>query len=453
MADKTHNDWATTARRDGPAGSDRASRDPAAESLAHALHLSFRLLTVIMIVIVVAFLLTGIRQIKPGQAGIIYRFGRIVDVAGRGLCYAWPFPVGDIEVVDISPKDLRVDDFWMAETAEDKTVERLIDRQVRGNDGLRPAWDGALVTGDGNLIHVRFECNYQIGSENGMDPDESLLLDHKLNVNDLDLKGRAQTKDLLRSVICQAAIRTAGGQTAESIRRNQEVFWGAVHQDAQDVLGELDTGIKINLLTMEFTWPLRVLPQVEAATKARQEAEKQLNAAIAEARRVLVQTAGDKYWLLVGKTDGDGNHADTSGQSAGPGLIALYADAVAARQTDEAAKRLAEIQRVLVSDQIAGQVRPIIDQAKAETYAMLDALDGRLTRFRELLPEYRRNREFVIQRLWADARDAILSSATIEKYYFSPGDGKLVIKLDRHPDVVKQVREGLLKRAAGGPQP
>ena len=452
MADKTHNDWVTTARRDGPAGPDSAPRDPAAESLAHALHLSFRLLTVIMIVIVVAFLLTGIRQIKPGQAGIIYRFGRIVDVVGRGLCYAWPFPIGDIEVVDISPKDLRVDDFWMAETAEDKTVERLIDRQVR-NDGLQPGWDGALVTGDGNLIHVRFECNYQIGSENGMDPDESLLLDHKYNVNDLDLKDRAQTKDLLRSVICQAAIRTAAGQTAESIRRNQEVFWGVVHQGAQDVLSDLDTGIKINLLTMEFTWPLRVLPEVEAATKARQEAEKQLNAAIAEAKSVLVQTAGDKYWLLVGKTGGDGHHGDTSDQDAGPGLIALYADALAAGQTDQAAKRLAEIQRVLVSDQIAGQVRPIIDDAKAKTYAMLDALDGRLTRFRELLPEYRRNREFVIQRLWADARDAILSSATIEKYYFSPGDGKLVIKLDRHPDVVKQVREGLLKKAAGGSPP
>ena len=102
---------------DGPAGESpggppQASREAGAgaadRSLAHALRVSFRVLTVIMIFIVGAFLLTGIKSIDATEQGIIFLFGEIVGTADSGFVYTWPFPIGAIEKVKTTEKTLTI---------------------------------------------------------------------------------------------------------------------------------------------------------------------------------------------------------------------------------------------------------------------------------------------------------------------------------------------------------
>ena len=59
-------------------------RDPAQKSLADALRVSFRVLSIVMIFVVIAYLLTGVQTVKPQEIGILKRFGRQVGLAQEG---------------------------------------------------------------------------------------------------------------------------------------------------------------------------------------------------------------------------------------------------------------------------------------------------------------------------------------------------------------------------------
>jgi len=431
MANEIQNDSQTT-----PQG---AVHDPASESLASALRVSFRLLTFILVAIIVAFFLTGIRWVEPGEAAVVYRFGKIVKTVQDGPCFAWPFPVGRIEIVSLQTQDLQIDDFWMGETPEDKT-KPLSERRPQGQ-GLRPGWDGALFTGDGGLIHVRLQCYYTIDANASLGIEHDPLVKYCLNVKDGDLAAQAATKKYLRVVICREAIRLAAGRTGESIRRNQDEFARAVQRAAQAVLDENQTGLRISTVTLRFSWPLRVREDFEAATTAGQEAEKEINAALAEAEEMLIRVAGPNYTALVSKPSRllDGAEDEQLG------LIERYALALEADDEAAAVALLAEIEAALVKD-ITGRVRPMIAGAIAEVNASLDELDGRVGRFQQLLAEYQARPAFVMNRLWADTRDAILSNATIEKYYVTGGDGRLVVKIDRDPGIAKRIQQALMRK-------
>ena len=438
MVNDTHNDWQPASP---PIQSPQArADDPAADSLASALRISFHLLTVILVLIIVAFFLTGVRWVEPGEAAVVYRFGKIVKTVQDGPCFAWPFPVGRIDVVDLQTQKLQIDDFWMAETAEDST-KTISERRPQG-PGLRPGWDGALLTGDGSLIHARLHCYFTIDANASLGIAHDPLVKYCLTVKDTDIAGQAATKEFLRSIVCREAIRIAAGRTAESIRRNQDEFARAIERAAQAALVEHETGLRISSVSLAFSWPLLVHRDFENATTAGQEAEKAINSALANAEEMLIEVAGPNYTILVSKPSR--LLSDATGEELG--LIEQYAFALEADDDAAAESLLAEIEAALVID-ITGEVRPRIGQAIADVNKSLDELDGRVGRFEELLPEYLARPTFVMNRLWADTRDAILGSATIEKYYVTSGDGKLVVKIDRDPRIARQIQRALLSKS------
>jgi len=419
------------------------ARDPAAESLSQALRLSFRLLSVIMVVIVIAFFLTGVRSVKEHQSAIIYRFGRIVGTVDKGLCFAWPFPIGRIELVDTSVQRLDVQDFWMAETPEQR-VKPLRERQPMG-PGLSPEWDGALLTGDGYLIHANLKCEFRIGANAGLALQANPLIHYKRNVNELDPRDLTRTKSLLRTVICQAAIRIAGTQTAEHLRQNARQFQQDLQRTVQQRLDDLQVGLEIRSIAVQAEWPLQVMPSFDNAANEAQKSKKVIDEARANARSLLIGAAGSRFHMLV--DPGPMQLTPPERRDGEPfNLIGQYLEAMDAGQDDLAAEKMAEIERVLLSAEISGRVRPIIDKAVAETNSMLDALTGRLRRFEQLLPEYRRNPEFVLQRLWAETRERILASSSVETYYFAPGSGKVILKMDRDPGTRQRIRRAVTER-------
>ena len=442
MSDDKHS-WQAIAAGIAPPA-ETSPRDPAAESLSQALRISFRLLSAIMVIIVIAFFLTGVRSVKEDQqSAIIYRFGRIVGTVDKGLCFAWPFPVGRIELVDTSIQSMEIMDFWMAETPEQR-LKPLRERQPM-DKGLRPAWDGALFTGDGYLIHARLKCEFHVAADAGLALTSNPLIQYKLNVNEGDPRGLTRTRELVRTAICQAAIQVAAGQTAESLKNDQARFKRDVRRRAAELLGVLEVGLEIDSVTVEATWPLQVLPSFEIAQNAAQEAKRQKNAAEAYARSQLISAAGSKYYWFVDPEEIGLELPENVGPDEPIGLIDQYRQAVREGQTARAAELLEQIDRALLHPEVAGGVRPIVDDAVAETNSMLDALEGRLRRYEQLLPEYRRNPRFVRQRLWVATREKILSAPTVEKYYVTPGMGKLILKLDRDPSTLKQIRGAMIE--------
>ena len=58
--------------------------DPAQESLVRALHASFNVLRVLMIVLVVLYLVSGLFRVEQGQVGLIARLGKLLTTQGEG---------------------------------------------------------------------------------------------------------------------------------------------------------------------------------------------------------------------------------------------------------------------------------------------------------------------------------------------------------------------------------
>jgi regulator of protease activity HflC (stomatin/prohibitin superfamily) len=403
--------------------------NPAAQSLAEALRVSFRLLSILMVVVLFFYMLTGVKSIESSQVGVKKVFGRVVEVVEPGLAYTWPFPIGSIDVVSTREETLSIDDFWMFETPEQKSQD-LLSRQVT-EAGLDPARDGALLTGDRNLLHVQLKCQYRIAKP----------LDFLSNL----AGGGAEVSDVIRAAVCRSAIRAAAVQTADGLQRTAGMtFASAVRAGTQEELDALGSGIEVtNILVVRSTWPMGALQAYVEAQNAVSKAEQTKNAARAEAEKELNNAVGASYRKLVGDVGGSSPTSGPASQPAEENLIAQYAAARAAGDQAAAATLLAKIDDVLRSYGTGGQASRIIAEAEAYRTTTIQRVTARVQRFHELLPAYEKTPDMLLQRLWTDVRESILNSPTVEKFYLTFGPDKTVLKINRDPKVVAEIERAL----------
>ncbi len=427
MAEDLHRHPHDGAENDLDVAAGRAE-DEAQRSLADALRVSFRLLTVIMIVFVALFLWTGVETIQPDEVGVKTFFGRITDTAEEGLEFAWPFPIGRIITVSTKAQRTTIEDFWMFETAEERT--RPLSERSTNQPGLRPGYDGALLTGDRGLLHVRLNCTYKVGNVQN-------FVTHVADSAD-----DPKVIETIRSAVCKAAIRAGATRTVDALQRMERTAFAAqVRRVAQDELDGLDTGIEITeLLAPEATWPIRALPAYNAAQRAVSEAERKRNAARGEAEKTLHDAAGSIYPELVGR-DVYRIGIEVDEAERGGNLIEEYNEARNAGDTERAQRLLERIDEILLSNRLGGSASRIIAEARSEKTAIEQQVLSRERRFRELLPRYEESGQFLLARLWAATRDRILSNALVEKFYVPGGDGPpTVIYVNRDPGIVNEIQ-------------
>lgn len=414
-----------------------ASMDPASKSLADALRASFRLLTVIMIGVLVMFLGTGLTCIKSNENGVIVVFGRVTGVVGDGLTYNWPFPIGWVERVKMGERSLRVYDFWMHETAEDK--DKPLSERKASNKGLRPGWEGAFLTGDRNLLHMRLECNYAV-------TDPMVFRQFVREAYDAADPGTGELRridpaeEIVRSVVCSAAIRAAATRTADGLQRDKdrEYFSRTVKGLANESLTVIVAGMRINSIRLpDATWPLDTLSAFAAAQRARSNADKRENAAKSKAEEQLRAVAGESYIQLVGRPWQPGDVIEGYEEEKDYDLIGQYA---AARRNGNKKTSVLLLQKIddVLANSAKGQAARIISEARTYETDIKQRVLGRVARFEGLLPEYRRSPQFTINRLWEDVRQEILNSPNVVKWYLAMGEQKTIIKINTPSEIVRQ---------------
>ena len=451
-----------------PLGLSDEHADTAARSLSDALGWSFKLLSVIIALVLCGFLLTGVKVIKNNERGLIKVFGAIVgDEARPGLAITWPFPIGEIEVVSTKPNDLTIEDFWMFEPLGEKT-KSLAERQVM-QAGLRPGWDGVLYTGDKGLLHMKLECRYEIKSA------KALRLTVPAQYIFKDSNNEDVVVEPTRSAICESAIKVAAEWTADRIQDHSGRFLELVQQAAQERLDELKCGISIVNLTIPregITRPLAVRPLYDQAQAARSQKGQAIGQAMTDAGTMLNNAAGSSLRKkLVGDNllPGTGEPASRPSEVEDPetDLIGEYNNArdMADREAlkgnkDAEAKALAraehlleKIDEALTSNLAGGEVVKIVKAADTDVTAMKEGLKGRSRRFDELYAEYRKDRHFMMESLWLQARQDILNDPRILKYYVSTGEGKTVIKINHDPDFLKDLQRMSSASPAMGASP
>ncbi len=414
----------TGPEKSAPAG--KIFTDPAAQSLADALHVSFRLLRFVMIAVVVLFLATGITSIEEQEMGVLKVFGRTVDTKTAGLVWNWPFPIGQIELIEVRERPLEINDFWMHVAPQDKF--KKVSELPMPREGIVPGVDGALLTGDRGLVHLKLSCTYIVS-----DP-----ITYIQSITDMD--------EIIHLVISSEAIIQASGRTAKSILQTAPAaFTEDIRRGAQKRLDEI-TGkalaVELSGIVMtDRTWPLRARPAYELAQKASQASESHVEEAKGKAREGLNKAAGASFVTLVGRPwAGDASQSDPNVD-----LIGQYDRARSKGDIARAEQLATMIDQTLTSSLVGGQASEIIAEATAYKTSTIEKVKSRAERFNQLLPAFEKNPQFMMDRLWASARDHILGSPTNEKFYVTIGESKFVWRITRDPNIAKQIRKAMLE--------
>jgi len=460
----------------GPDGRDEPGEMSAAhKSLADALHVSFRLLGVAMIVMLVAWLtLTGMSCVDTSERAVRVVLGEIAgkegaQVHGEGLLWNWPQPFGKVVRVSTSEQTLTMRDFWMSVPANQAGAD--LDEIVVRSQGLVPGQDGALLTGDRGLIHAIFVCTYKTGVR-GNGPEDRAVIDYVTRV--ADSPGGAEA--FVRDAVSQAAIRVASALTLEHIRNHQLSFADQVQAGAQRRLGQLRTGIQLSKVEIGgLTEPLAARPAFKDFTIAQQDKDAARTAANREAIKVLTKAAGESWRILAGDLDvldagggsADGDalrhqvevfNAYDRAQRAGDilktaalarevsrfGLLNLYAQAREDERDELARRVLEQIDRVFVSNTTGGDAGRKINEARNYSTRVRNLAAARAEQFRELLPGFKDTPDLIVQGLWAVTKTRILTNPKVEKFYV-PRTQRFVLRINEDPEVRTRIDREKLK--------
>lgn len=203
-------------------------------------------------VLVGLWVLSGIYLIQPAQAGVVTQFGKHVKTTTPGPHWRIPWPVQEVEKVD---------------------VEQI--RTTRLTDQL-------ILTQDENMVDIDLAVQYNIKSA-----------EHFL----FRVRGPDET---LESVV-EAALREVIGSTLldSVLTTGSNAIWSATKDDLQTVLDQYEAGISITSVNLERAQPPEeVQAAFSDAIKAREDKERFINEAEAYMREILPRARGDAQRYL-----------------------------------------------------------------------------------------------------------------------------------------------------------
>ncbi|MFW6154199.1 MAG: SPFH domain-containing protein [Planctomycetota bacterium] len=385
--------------------------DPAGRSLAGALHTSFVLLSVIMVVLLATYLLSGAFTVDTNERAVVLRFGRILgkteavggNVLDAGLHFSWPFPIDHVILIPTRERQLTMDAFWHYERPGEAGLTQSEKHPV--GPGLRPRYDGSLLTRDQSLVHVKWVVTYQVKR------DDASVLNFAENILRSDLQ---DAEAVVRSAVRDASVRAAVRFDSKAIAGGSRLFRDEARNTAQKILDDLETGLSITNLTLAaHSPPLQTIGAFNAVTAAENESQKMIEAAMQEATSILQGAAGVNWEaiqraILDYKDDGDDEAYDA--------IIAL-----------------------LDSPDTTGEAHRVIQHADRDATDVIARARQAYDQFSQYLAAYQKNPDITVSSLWTDAQEAILSEITNVKT-FVPGNRPMVLYVDHDPNVWRRIK-------------
>ena len=391
--------------------SDIEQLDPAQQSLAEALRVSFGILKAAMVLALVAYAFSGTFSVGSNEVALRLRFGDYVGGPGqrvleRGTYLAAPFPLEQVVKIDTRPMTLAIDEaFWYESGERDQGMTRDQIRNSRARP-LNPLRDGSLVTGDLNIAHARWTVTYRVS-----DPVAFVT-----NVGE-----RPLAESLVACAAQQGIVQAIAQLPADDLLKgvvNREVATAV----AQRRLTEMGTGLTIDQLTLDkVSAPVSVIGSFDAVTTAESDRSQRIVSAQQDRARILGEAAGEGAEKILALLD----RFERAGEAGTP-------DEVAAAEREIEAS-LGDLS--IAGTAIGGEVAQVVNAAKTYRTQVVERVKGDSETFQRLLPQYERNPRIILSRLWEDARERILTG-DVETFYTVPG--KLELQLNRDPIIQKE---------------
>ena len=211
------------------------------------------LLTMIALIVLVLWILSGIYIIDPAERGVVLRFGKMMSTSGPGPHWHIPWPVEKVYKVNV--------------------------------DELRePSHKTTMLTKDENLILIDLSVQYQVkNAEN-----------YLLRVRDPD--------DILKEASESALREVVGGKRLDdilSVSGGREILVNETEKKIQDILDRYDTGLYVRKVNLKSTQPpQQVQAAFEDAIKAREDEDRYKKQAEAFERDIIPKAEGDAQRLI-----------------------------------------------------------------------------------------------------------------------------------------------------------
>jgi len=394
--------------------------DPANRALANALRLSFRVLFVAMLLLVAAYLFSGVRQIGENEIAVRLRFGEIAgSVIDPGRSFWYPEPIGQHIRIPTTVQRLTIDRaFWFH--MRDPSLE--YEKQPAGS--LMPGRDGSLLTGDQNIVHLRCKVEYTITKDGAVDFVRNVGLADRDRDKDVIPPGTPHKSvpmvfadQIVRLATERAMVHAVGGVSADEFLKTG-LATSRVQAEINQALRRAQTGITVTKVSLDERRPPKsVYAAFDAVTAAESDKAKAIEEARRAATEILQNAAGPGYRKLLAAIDAYDAAVDAG-------------DAAAVAQTDAALARLFE------AESVKGEAKELIRKANDYKTRIDKAVEAEANIYAKLLPQYRKNPSVVMDRLWRDALQEILGGSGVETFYFpADPDKHLVFEINRDPRV------------------
>ncbi len=400
----------------------RQAMDPANQSLAEALRLSYRVLQGVIVVLVGLFLVSGFKRVDQKESGVMLRFGRIVDIDGQAaLEPGWrrnllPHPMGEFIIFNIEGRTLDLGDAYWPRIPASVTLDRAIDGANVGTV-LKPGETGSVLTIDGDLAHLRLGATYRI-----TDP---VAFVEALQVETGDERDADR---VVRMSLERAVVQAAATTKLTDLVDHPEGVASRIREAAQQVLDSLGCGIQLTEVRLfDVMPPLAIYRAYREVQQAREEALKVIESARKERDSTLINAAGEN-WRTMAQ------------------LVERYQEADDRGDRPGAREILAKVNEFLDSEQVGGDLAGMINHARAYESEIELNLGQVARKFTQLLPVYRERPDLECRRLWVEAVSSIVARPNVEIYRVPPGLTSIRLSIARPEDVMKVLREESLKK-------
>jgi regulator of protease activity HflC (stomatin/prohibitin superfamily) len=412
----------------------RMQDDAATRSLADALQVSFALLKVAMVVLLVIYLGSGVFRVPEQSRAVRLVFGQIVKndeganrIYDAGLYVGLPYPIGEVIQVPVTSQTTRLDrPFWFEVREQDlgKDIAELAEQYA--NRALNPEQDGSLLTGDANIVMGRFRVTWKVN-------DPALFIENVgLAGAEEDLNPLSRAERLVRNTSERSIVHAVSEVTADAfISGGGSTNTEKAARLTQTLLDELRSGIQVERIeAVRHIPPPSAYAAFQAVSNAESQRANQINQARQEAARTLGETAGKATEALVA-------------------LIERYELAVEAGRADESAALLEQINTALAERSVpveegalplGGAVAERINQAEAYRDRAREQVKAEAQAFSDLLAAYRANPRILVNRLWQNTRERVLTAEGVETIYAPTSDLRLDIGGDPKIERLRQER-------------
>ena len=397
--------------------------DPANQSLADALRLSYRVLQLAILGLAVVFLFSGFQTVRDNSTGVRTLFGRIVgDGVDRqvtsGLQAFWPYPIGEIVQVPMRRTIVMNNSFFPSLRVRGMggVTEQSLEDAISGaatSKPIRPGGDGSLILRGGDLGHCRTTADYSV--------DDA--------VSFLEKFSPAKADEVVRLAIERAAVHVAATLDLEEFVDDRDRTNSEIRSNAQATLDQLNAGIRISSVSCTDRMPpFAVAKSVQGVQEARERAKTVVTTARQDGTQILDDAAGAAAFEEI------------------VALIAEYETEISRGDAEAADKVLLRIGARFDQGDISGEAATTLTRARAYRSMIESGLGTFARRVDSLSASYRENPRQLVRQLWLSAYRDVLEGPEVEVISAPPGLGGLALRMKSSNEVSNARRDGSLQR-------